>query len=337
MATTDLQAEILDGSSLLDALKLRLAAQRATRGWQKSLVSLASQLEQGVALEPAIGNLVRAPRALRDLLDESLRVPDPTSLVLAAVRVQASSRQSWQAVTRLVAYPFVLLGLSLAVGVAFSWLINRTIPIDVYREFDLGKIEPLIGFIDDQYQAVLGMALGYVFVALTFLTILVAGPPWAWGAVVSGIVLIGRPLRWIALREVLQSYHMFISQGMSSVAAAEAVARLFRHSSRSVAATMLADRIEAGTAPGQALCLSLLSDGLTRPALRLLDLRGSHLPLALAETVELLGRLIEQRCCALSTVLPAFLLMIVGSVIWAILCTYLFGLLPLITMTMSLA
>lgn len=337
MATNDLQAEILDGSSLLDALKLRLAAQQATPGWQKSLASLASQLDQGVALEAAIGNLARAPRALKNLLDESLLVPNPTSLVLAAVRVQASNRQSWQAVTRLVAYPLVLLGLSLVVGVAFSWLIGRTLPVNVYREFDLSGIEPLIGFIDDQYQSVLGMALSYVFAVLVFLTILVAGPPWAWAAVVSGIVLVGRPLRWIALREILQSYQMFISQGLSSVAAAEAVARLFRHSSHSVAAAMLAQRIEAGIAPGQSLCLSLLSDGLTRPALRLLDLRGSHLPQALAETVELLGRLIEQRCRALSTILPFFLLMIVGSTIWATLCTYLFGLLPLITMITSLA
>ncbi|MEO8268849.1 MAG: hypothetical protein ABI557_03955 [Aureliella sp.] len=332
-----IQAQILDGSILLDALKLRLAAQQAKRGWQKSLASLASQLEQGTPLESAIGNLVRAPQALRCLLDESLLVPQPTTLVLASVRAQASNHQSWQAVTRLVAYPLVLLGLALALGVAFSWLISHTLPIDVYREFDLGGVESLIGFIDDQYQAVLGMALGYVFVLLVFLTILFAGPPWAWAAVVGGIVLIGRPLRWIALREILQSYHLFISQGQSSLAAAEAVARLFRHSSRSVATAMLAQRIEAGIAPGQSLCLSLLSDGLTRPSLRLLDLRGSHLPQALAETEELLGRLIEQRCRALSTVLPVFLLTIVGSIIWATLCTYLFGLLPLIRMLTNLA
>jgi type II secretory pathway component PulF len=337
LTTTELQAEILDGSVLLDALKLRLAAQQATRRWQNPLTSLASQLEQGIALETAIGNLTRAPQALRNLLDESLRVPHPTSLVLSAVRAQASNRQSWQAVMRLAAYPLVLLGLSLAVGVAFSWLISRTLPIDVYREFELSGIEPLIGFIDDQYQAILGMALGYLFVVLVFLTIFIAGPPWAWGAVVSGIVLIGRPLRWIALREILQSYHLLIAQGLSSVAAAEAVARLFRHSRQSVAATKLAQRMEAGIAPGQSLCLSLLSDGLTRPALRLLDLRGSHLSQALAETVDLLGRLIEQRCRALSSVLPVFLLMIVGSVIWATICTYLFGLLPLVAMISSLA
>ncbi len=337
MATTELQAEILDGSKLLDALKLRLAAQQAPPRWKESLVRLANQLEQGSPLETAIGNLGRAPRALRSLLDESLLVPNPTSLVLAAMRAQASNRQSWQVVTRLVAYPLVLLGLSLAVGVAFSWLISNTLPIDVYREFELGGVEPLIGFIEDQYQAVLGMALSYIFVVLVFLTILIAGPPWAWSAVLTGIGLIGRPLRWIALREILQSYQMFISQGLSSVAAAEAVARLFRHSSRSVVAAKLAERIEAGIAPGQSLCLSLLSDGLTRPALRLLDLRGGQLPRALAETEELLGSLIEQRCRALSTVLPFFLLVIVGSTIWATLCTYLFGLLPLVSMITSLA
>ncbi|MCA9180323.1 MAG: type II secretion system F family protein [Planctomycetales bacterium] len=337
MATTELQAEILDGSILLDALKLRLAAQQATRRWQNPLASLASQLEQGIALETAISNLARAPQALRNVLDESLLAPDPTSLVLSAVRAQASNRQNRQALTRLVAYPSVLLGLSLAVGVAFSWLISHTLPIDVYREFELSGIEPLIGFIDDQYQAVLGMALGYLFVVLVSLTIFIAGPPWVWGAVVSGMVLIGRPLRWIALREILQTYHLFLSQGLPSVSAAEAVARIFRHSSQSIAATKLAQRMEAGIAPGQSLCLSLLSDGLTRPALRLLDLRGSHLPQALVETVELLGRLIEQRCRALSTVLPVFLLMIVGSVIWATMCTYLFGLLPLVAMISSLA
>ena len=337
MATANLQAEILDGRMLLDSLKLRLAAQQAPRRWLKPLSSLATQLERGQPLETACAELGGVPAELRSLLQEALLVPNPTSLVLAAVRLKSSNRQSRHAVAQLVAYPLVLLGLSLVVGLAFSVLIRNTLPVDVYRDFGLAQIEPLVAFIDDQYQAILGMTLSYAFVAVVFATIYSLGPRWAWGAVLSGVVLIGRPLRWLALRELLQSYQLFVAQGLSSVAAAEAVARVFRHSSRSVAAAALANRIQAGIAPGQALCLSLLSDGLTRPALRLLDLRGSHLPQALSDTSELLGSLIQQRCRAISSVLPLFLLMIVGSTIWATLCTYLFGLLPLISMLSSLA
>ncbi len=336
-----LQSEILDGPRALDALKLRLAAQLAPQRWRAALDGLATTIDAGHPLDVSFEQQQSTvPEELRCLIVESLNVPEPTTLILDAVRTRQAIARDWRQLWQLLAYPMLLLGLALVVGGAFCVSLFGS-PffsiVEMYKEFGLSDADRYMSFMYDQSQAIVGLTLACGWTILVMLTIALLGPRWAWVAVLGGVVLIGRPLRWIALREVLNRYELFIGQGISPVAATQSVTRTFRHSSQSVAAAAIAGRIEAGMPLGQALCASLLSDGLTRPALRLLDLRVGDMPQGLAETGELLGSLTEHRCRGLAMLLPVFSIVFVGTIVWATLSVYLAAFVPLISMITSLA
>jgi len=332
-----LQAEIIASHLTLDAIRLRLAAQAAPRHWRKPLSALAAKLEHGTPLEIALEQQPSIPGELDCLLSEALQVASPTALILAAVRNRQQVGRNWEKLLRFVTYPALLLGAALVVGAVFSYVIKRSADFSMIDQLGIPGGEVMLSFIEDQHQALLGLALIYVWLGGVLLTIAVVGPRWAWSAVLGGVVLIGRPLRWISLQELLQRYALFITQGLPSVPAAEATARSFRLSRQAMAAQALSQRLQAVCALGQALCQSTLSDGLTRPALQLLDMRGADTARAIAETSQLLERLTDQRCRALATTLPVVLLLLVGSIVWSSMCAYLLGFLPLVTMITSLA
>lgn len=337
----ELASEILNGPLALDGLKLRLAAQVAPRRWRRPLESLAQAIDGGDGFEVAFERQqVSHPRELRCLIAESFGVPDPTQLILDAIRIRHHIGRDWYELIQLMIYPLMLFGLALVVGCTFNFLTLGSPDFsvyDFYEDIGLRGIEPFVSFINDQFQAIIGLTLVCGWTLLVLLTIALIGPRWGLSTVVGGMLLIGQPLRWILMREILQRYELFIAQGVKSVVAAEAVARTFQHSSQSVAARAIAGRIQAGIPLGQSLCLSLLSDGLARPALRMLDLRGSEMPRALSDTAELLGNLTAQRCRGLTMLLPIFSILFVGSIVWATVAVYLLMILPMISMITSLA
>jgi type II secretory pathway component PulF len=147
----------------------------------------------------------------------------------------------------------------------------------------------------------------------------------------------GRPLRWINLSEILHRYQLFVSQGMPTIDAATAVSRSFSSSAQRYAAEGIERRIRQGSSLGDAFAATSMSDGLCRPALRMLDHRGADLSSALAETSEFMQHMVEQRCRSLSGVMPLFVLLIVGSVVWSVFSCYLLAFMPLVTMITSLA
>ncbi len=335
---TEVQAEIVDGALALESLKLKLAAQLAPPRWQRSLLLVAKHVDAGQPLEAAFDRQrEQMPAELRSLVAESLRVPEPTALIIDALRARAKLGRNWRELKRLVAYPVILLGVALLVGVAFSFTMRSTLKLDWIEGLGLAGAEQALTLINDQHSSILGMAMIYAWLLMVLSTIAIVAPRWAWSSVMSGVMLIGRPLRWLALQEVLERFEMFTAQGLTPVVAAGAVARSFSSSSQAVTAVAVSERILAGMPLGQALCISMVSDGLTRPALRLLDLRSSEMPHALRETIEMLQLLIEQRCRALATALPVFLLVLVGSVVWMSLSTYLISFLPLVSLITSLS
>ncbi len=338
----ELAPEIISGPLALDGLKLRLAAQVAPRRWRRPLESLAQAIDGGDGLDVAFERQQAShPQELRCLIAESLSVPDPTQLILDAIRIRRHIGRDWYELIHLMIYPLMLFGLALVVGCAFNFLTLGSPDFSVYDFYqDIGLrsgIEPFLSFITDQFQAIIGLTLASGWTLLVLITIALVGPRWGLSSVLGGVLLIGQPFRWILLREILQRYELFIAQGVTSVAAAEAVARTFQQSSQAVAARAVAGRIQAGIPLGQSLCLSLLSDGLVRPALRLLDLRGSEMPRALSDTAELLGNLTAQRCRGLAMLLPIFSILFVGSIVWATVAVYLLMIMPMIGLITSLA
>ncbi|MEM7559879.1 MAG: type II secretion system F family protein, partial [Planctomycetota bacterium] len=128
----------------------------------------------------------------------------------------------------------------------------------------------------------------------------------------------------------------FVSQGLSLPEASRAVSRSFSASSQAIVTRKISERIEAGTTLGRALASSLLSDGICRPILFMMDQRPD-LAFALQENAQLLGRLVDRRCRGLSAMVPVFMLLGVGAVVWSALTVYFLGLSPMITMISMLA
>ncbi|MCA9131618.1 MAG: type II secretion system F family protein [Planctomycetales bacterium] len=319
------------GALTLDALQLRLAAQLAPARWRGSLVDLAKRIEGGQPLEEVFASMRSSqPAELRCLLDEAVRVPAPSKLILDSLRARRTVADHWQLVLGMISYPLLLLAVALIIAVTFSFAMRSMIDFQALENLGMTEYARAIAVAEDQHHAILGLGLAFGWTLLILVTLVVAGPPWAWTAVIGGMMLIGYPLRWMRLQEILQRFELFMAQGISPAAAVAATSRSFARSGQAPAAAAIAQRVAAGMPLGRALSASALSDGLCRPALSLLDQRGSELPTALAETSSLLGRLVEQRCRVLSSVLPPFLLILVGTIVWAAMWRYVMLLLPLL-------
>ncbi len=320
----------------LDLLKLRLATQVAPVRWMGSLEAIARKVEGGETLEHAIAG-TRGPRELQCLLSESLNLPDPTRFVLDAIRGRSEVRASWSNFVSLVSYPLALFVVAVLIGAVFSYVTRGIVDFTGMEEFGLSGFATVKANIDDQHAALTGAAMVIGWVTLVLLTIAVVGPPWAWTAVMGGVVIIGRPLRWVSLQEILHRYHLFADQGVADGNIGRAVARSFNRSSQAVVAASVAQRIEAGMPIGRSLAQSMLSDGLCRPALLLLDEPGTQASAGFLRTARLLGLLAEQRCRVLGMIMPVLLILMVGTVIWATISCYIMMFLPLVNMISALS
>lgn len=328
-----MQADVA-GVEILNTVKLQLAQQYAPRRWQAWIDSLIGTLEQGMPLDEAIGQLREsAPRELGAIVDSAMQVGAPTQLILDALRTRESLRSSWRELWVLLLYPTITLVFAIFIGVMFS----STMDFDFLEEFGLSGANQILGMVHDQQQAMYGLAFVVGWTMLVLGTIAVIGPAWALTSIVGGVRIFGRPLRWINLSEIIHRYHLFIGQGLPTVDAAAAVTRSFSSSAQRYAAEGIERRIRQGTPLGDAFASTSLSDGLCRPALRMLDYRGADLPKALGETSELLRHMVEQRCRSLSGVMPLLVLLIVGSVVWSVFSCYLLAFMPMVSMITSLA
>jgi type II secretory pathway component PulF len=333
-------AEVLDDAATirLDALKLRLAAMVAPLAWKRAILATADEVDQGTPVEQAfLNNNRRLAREFASLIEQALNTPDPTGLVLKALVARKDVGQSWREFAALITYPLCLFVFAIAVATAFSFVMQSMVDLQWLEAFGLASVRPIINSIEDQHHAIVGLGLITAWMILVLFSIAWVGPAWAWLAVVGGMLVVGRPLRWINLRELLDRLQLFVSQGLDTTAAASAVSRSFVGGGQAVVAKAVAERIEAGTPLGKSLGDSMLADGLCRPALLMLDCRQDDLSDSLANTSELIGRLTEQRCRTLATILPAFVLVLVGSIIWAAISAYFQALTPLITAITALA
>ena len=322
------------GVEILNSVKLQLAQQYAPWRWRSWIESLILSLEQGTPLDEAIHKLrSSAPRELGVIVDSAMQVGAPTQLILDALRTREALRTSWRELWYLLLYPTITLVFAITIGVMFS----TTMDFDFLEEFGLAGAERVLGLVDDQRQAMYGLAFVVGWTMLVLGTVALVGPAWALTSIIGGVRVFGRPLRWINLSEILHRYQLFTAQGLSTLDAAAAVTQSFSNSSQRYAAEGIERRIRQGSSLGDAFAATSLSDGLCRPALRMLDFRGADLPNALDETSELLRQMVEQRCRSLSGVMPLLVLLIVGSVVWSIFSCYLLAFMPMVSMITSLA
>jgi hypothetical protein len=331
-----LDAEILSGPVVLDALKLRLAAQVAPRRWRRSLEGIADQVDAQFPLEEA-ARRTALPKELASLLREGLLLPDPTTFLLNALRARAEVQENWRAFLSLISYPLALLVFATFIGCVFSYSVRHMVDLTGIEDFGLSGFETVRMRIDDQHAAIAGAGIGVGWIMLVLATIALVGPAWAWTAVMGGAIIIGRPLRWVSMQELLHRFHLFAEQGVIDNRLGHSVARSFMGGSQAIVAQGVANRVDAGVPIGKSLTMSMLSDSLCSPALLLLDVQSAESPKAFLQTAKLLGSLAEQRCRALSAVMPLVVLLGVGTIIWSTLSCYVMVLMPLVAMISSLS
>ncbi|MEM7473627.1 MAG: type II secretion system F family protein [Planctomycetota bacterium] len=340
-STQGMDAEILVEQSahgMMAALKVKLALQVAPIRWQSSLERVADRIEAGATLDEAIqAELSKMPGEMRCIASESLRVADPTAFIVDACKIRREVRASWNKLSRLCFYPLCLFVFALSVGLLFSFIMKHMIDLDWIEQWGLRGMDHVQGTILDQHHAIVGMAMVTAWVLVALVVIYLLGPPWAWLAVLGGVFVIGRPLRWLNMQEILCRYNMFLKQGVPLSEAAWAVSSSFASSSQAVVSRAIANRIDSGMPLGKAVAGSMLSDGIIRPSLYLMDESADELPEALARNTDLLGKLVERRCRSLGTLIPVFLLIAVATIIWSAFMSYAMAMLPLFSMIQSLA
>lgn len=327
-----LEAELL-GPSILDALKLQLASQYASRRWRASLAKMASELKSGKLLEQVV-NQLDSPRDLKHLMQAALSVPDPTQLVLEVVKHQETRRSIWREFLSLMIYPIAMLFFAIGVGICFS---NFSLDLEFMEEFGLVGLDQVKAALDDHYSSLVGFALIINWTLVTLILIRFVGPKWASLSIFGGLLLFGRPLRWIALAEMLHRFRIFLEQGLPTNLAAKKTAESMLNSEQHYVAEFVHARLLEGASLGSALSRCSLNDGLCRPAIRLLDHRGAQTMEAMRVTADLIQQLADQRCRHLNNVMPIIVLLFVASIIWSIFSTYIIALRPLVVMITSLA
>ncbi len=334
---SSLQAEILDGGTMtLDALKLRLAAQVAPKTWRRALLGGAERLESGASLEEVVRQ-TKLPAELASLMRAALPLPDPTGFLLNSLRARDEVRATWSAFLVLVSYPLALLLFASLIGASFSYSVRGMVDFSEMESYGLPGMENVRAMIDDQHAAMRGAALAVGWMVLVLLSVFFFGPAWGWNAILGGVLIIGRPLRWVSLEEILHRFHLFAEQGVSGARLGQAVADSFSKSAQATVARGIAQRMDAGVPLGRSLAMSMYSDPLCRPALLLLDKQGSQLTDALMQTARLLGSLSEQRCRVMSMIVPVFLLAAVGTILWSTITCYMMIFMPLVKMISSLS
>ncbi|GAB5405883.1 MAG: hypothetical protein Aurels2KO_41140 [Aureliella sp.] len=334
-----LNPEVLSGDSSLDVLHLRLARQIAPARWKRPLLALVVQLQAGVTLEAAVEKTrIGMPRELQRLVQAAMSVPNPTHLVLEAVRVRQRTRRSWREFSLATMYPLCLFMIAVVMAVIFNISVSGMMSFSFLDDFGMSAADMVHAQIDDQTQATMGLAIATFWFAGVLLTIRIVGPPWAWTSVIGGLIIVGKPLRWISLEELLHRYRLFSGQGLDTLTAVNAAAASLGQSGQSVVAERVARQVMSGQLLGDAIGDSLLSDGMTRPIVRFVD-TDSSTPLAarLERCANILRAITERRCRTLVAVLPILALVVVGTLICSMLFSYMLAFMPLVKMITSLA
>lgn len=334
------EAEIIgvSGIEAVDGLRMRLVEKSAPVSWQPSLGAIAEDIERGVPLKDSFSQREKKmPSELRCLMGELILLPDPSTALIHAIRFRSESRAGWRSFIALTTYPTILLVFALVVGIAFSFCMQSMAKLDWLQDLGLQTVANIDSLTADQHNAIVGLGLVTFWLIAVMATIYFVGPPWAWVAIVGGMVVVGKPMRWMSLREILFRYHLLMAQGADLGTLPQSVARSFSSSSQAVVAKAIAKRIDRGVSLGRAFGNSMLSDGLCRPALHLLDHKGNDMAEGLRETSELLGRMVDQRCRTLANILPIFALALVGTIVWGALSSYYLALAPLVTLISALA
>jgi type II secretory pathway component PulF len=278
---------------------------------------------------------IKMPQDLQSLLQACLKLPDPTRFFLTIVIAQRSSHAVRRQTLTLVGYPLLMIGFAAGTCAFIAQILYNAVN-EGFADWGLRGFDEVVRLLDDQRKAFWATFAIMLWCIVTGLTIRFIGPRWAMVSVVGGLPIVGRPLRWLGLHEILVRFQAVTQQSGEGLSlSASTVADSLHGSDYQVVSQLIARRIGSGMAPGLAFSQSMLSDGLCKPALLSID-RSSDLSSGCGQVADMLKRLAEERCRAMGTLMPMFVLITIGTMVWGTIGGYMAMLRLLLSMLSSL-
>ncbi|MCA9192477.1 MAG: hypothetical protein KDB03_11970 [Planctomycetales bacterium] len=313
-------------TAVTDGLKLELAKQYAPRKAKAGIRQIALNLQQGGCLESAISSQLQVlPIETAALFRQSLVLNDPAQFLLNAFRQEYACRQVRNRFLLCLLYPACLLIAALVIsaflnGALTSMLGLLTTEFDEFGGSWLQSNLRAQSMVDEQLAIMIGCLGILAWLAVAILLLVLIAPRWAVLAVVGGVPLIGRPLRWLQLYNLLGRMSLLANEGCEGTSATQFLTKSYTGGQLMPVARKLEQRIANGMLLGQALCHSTLADSICAPMLLSLD--NSHSPDQLYQTSLVLLDLSKSRIAMLVSLLPFVTLVLVATVIWASIGSY---------------
>lgn len=305
-----------------DVIKLQIAAQLAPRRWRRELEGLYFALEQGGEWPVAIDSIRARLPELGHLLSAALAAGDPAGITLALLQHRTTSRTSWRQLVSSLAYPLIMLLAALLVGslmsMAMLGLVNYTWKDGFFDDFSLDKT--LLSRVQEFYDASLGGLFLVAWVCLLIGTAYALASPGAWLKLVGSVPVLGRPYRWMHLSELLTRISVFSQVQPTLEKSLALTEQSFGNQAPAAISRYLAQAISHGEALPNALHKTIVSDARAGIALTLLD--PSDISGSAMEASRLVDEMIIATCNQLRMILPVFIMILVGSIIWGAWSSY---------------
>ncbi len=305
-----------------DVVQLRIAAQLAPRRWQRELDRLRADLESGHSWEQAVEGLRNRQPELGNLMGAALAAGHPASITMNLFQQRATSRMTWQQLLLSLVYPVGLLLVALLISSLMS-MSMMTMATHGWRspgEDSYPFNDQLLSRLSDYYDASVGglLLVGWCLV-LVGTTYAVASPS-AWLKLVSGVPVLGRPYRWMALSELLNRIAVFSQFQPELRRTLELTEQSFGQLALAPISRYLLESIERGEALPNAIHKTIVSD--TRAGLVLTLINPNDLSNSTRRASQLLDEMILATCNHLRMILPVFIMLVVASIIWGVWSSY---------------
>ena len=285
----------------IESLKLDLAVELAPNRWQRPLRRFSKLILSGKTWDDAVHNATSS-RQLRGMLRAVRLCPDPTETLCELLRARRSNTTVSQAVKPLV-YPAMLVIATFIITTGMSWVGVWSTQGLEWMDWRSGRKEDLIGrlFVSQWLRSV-GTVYLVGWFTLVAAIVLLLGAPLTKLNISIKLPIFGKLMRFSMFRDLLQSFAVFLTSGVSTEKAVTALEECYRDTLLGIPARGLARRIRSGLPIDQAIRDSVLCDSTLRPATRSLVRAEDQTSLGLQSLASLANHLFEQRRSTLNQV-----------------------------------
>ncbi len=305
-----------------DVIKLRIAVQLAPASQRRELQRLCEDIASGKDWPAAVDALAQRHRVLGDLMSAAMNAGHPASIVMQLMQQRAASRVSWRRLFAGLVYPLALVLVALVIGSLMSMSMLGMVTSEWVSSYDAGMAAEnnIPNRVRDFYDASVGGLLLVVWCGLMAGIAYCLATPNAWLKLVSSLPVLGRPYRWMELSELLTRISVFSQFQPSLSKTLSLTEQSFGKQALAAISNYVLHATERGEALPSAIHRTIVSDARAGMALTLID--SADLSSSTLKASRLIDEMILATCDQLRLILPLFIFLIVGSMIWGVWSSY---------------